>query len=76
MAAAKICPICDSRGGLNHMVGTTTQKFVSGARNEVIAWVCPFCGHTETETNEYDHETAGGAYNSGIGYVMTQNAGP
>ncbi len=76
MAAAKICPVCDSRGGLNHMIGNVTQRFVTGTQNEVIAWTCPYCAHTETETNVYDSATAGHAYNSGIGYVMTQNAGP
>ena len=76
MAVAKLCQQCETRGGINHMIGEVTTKFITGTQNEVIAWTCPFCGYTETETNIYDSETAGGAYNSGIGYAMTQNAGP
>jgi hypothetical protein len=74
--AAKLCQQCESRGGLQHMIGEVSQKFITNVQNEITVWTCPFCGFTETETNVYDSATASGAYNSGIGYVMTQNQGP
>jgi len=71
---ARLCTHCESRGGLPHMIETSRQKFVSGVQPEVIEWRCPVCGYTTTETNYY--EPSGGTYNSGVGYVMEDNAGP
>lgn len=61
--AAKICQVCESRGGLPHMKESSHQKFIAGTQPEVIVWVCPICGYSETETNTY--EPSGGTYNSG-----------
>lgn len=72
--AAKLCMVCESRGGIQHMKGTTTQKFVTDVQPEIIEWVCPYCGFNEIETNHF--QAIGGTYNSGVGYVMPEVADP
>jgi len=46
--ANKVCPICESRGGLNIMKGEVTQLIsVTPRLPKLIDWTCGFCGHTE-----------------------------
>jgi len=46
--SAKVCPICDSRGGLNIMKGEVIQPIqVKPRLPKLIDWTCGFCGHTE-----------------------------
>jgi len=52
---AKVCPICESRSGLNIMKGEVTQLMyaktdTTPAQAKIINWTCGFCGHKETDT--------------------------
>jgi len=52
--ATKVCPICESRGGLNIMKGDVTQLMsaktdTTPAIPKLIDWTCGFCGHTESD---------------------------
>ena len=52
--ATKVCPICESRSGLNMMKGNVTQLMrakteTEEAKPKLIDWTCGFCGHTESD---------------------------
>ncbi len=48
--ASKLCPICESRGGLNMMKGEVTQLLRAEPRQpKLITWTCPYCGHTDSD---------------------------
>ncbi len=64
---ARLCKECQaSRGthGMPFMKSVITQNFIAGTQPEIITHTCPICGHSETETDNFDQ--AGGIYNSGI----------
>ena len=51
----KVCPICESRSGLNIMKGEVVQLMyaktdIAPAQDKIIDWTCGFCGHKETDT--------------------------
>lgn len=65
MAVPKLCPVCESRAGINHMKGNVTQVYDNATETpEIIEWTCPYCGFQETETNYF--QSNGGTYNSGV----------
>ena len=49
----KVCPICESRSGLNMMKGEVTQLMsVSPRLPKLIDWTCGYCGHKEHDEIE------------------------
>ena len=65
MSGPRLCPACETRAGINTMKRNVTQEYDHATETpEIINWVCPFCGHSEVETNYY--QATGGTYNSGV----------
>ena len=61
--ATKVCPICESRGGLNMMKGDVTQLMDAATKTpKLISWTCGFCGHTESD--EIHLAELGGCHNT------------